>query len=200
MTLNDQAMVLYQNLITRKDELEKEISALEQVLITHNSNMTDSLVDREGFPRADIDVYTVRNTRAKIIQLSNDHANLLKEIEKSLIEIHAHAKETGPGSFPAFEQDKPFALVDGVAPDSPASKAGLQRGDRLVKFGDLSTALKTVSQTFDLLPSFVKKRTGIETSVLVHRMLDGKETSVLLQLTPNVWAGKGVLGCHLVPC
>jgi 26S proteasome non-ATPase regulatory subunit 9 len=193
-------MILYQTLVTRKDELEKEISALEKVLIAHNSNMTDALVDREGFPRADIDVYTVRNTRSKIIQLSNDHANLLKEIEKSLIQIHAQAKETGPGSFPAFEQDKPFALVDGVAPDSPASVAGFQRGDLLVKFGDLSTAFKTVSQTFDLLPSFVKGRIGIETSVLVHRTVDAKETVVVLRLTPNVWGGKGVLGCHLVPC
>lgn len=199
MTRHDQAMIQYQNLYSQKDKLEKEISSLEQLLIANNSNMTDSLVDREGFPRADIDVYTVRNTRAKIIHLSNDHANLLKEIENILIEIHAHAKETGPGSFPTV-QDKPFALVDGVAPDSPAYIAGLQRGDLIVKFGDLCTKFKSPSQTFDLLPSFVKERIGMETVVMVHRSGNGADTTMELKLTPNTWAGKGVLGCHLVHC
>lgn len=196
MTGQNQAMIQYQNLITQKDLLEKEISNLEQILISNNSNMTASLVDLEGFPRADIDVYTVRNTRAKIIHLSNDHANLLRDIEKSLVEIHAHAKETGPGSFPSLEEEKPFALVDGVAPDSPAFLSGLQRGDLLVKFGDLCTRLKSPSQTFDLLPNFVKGRIGMETPLIVQR----GESVIILKLTPNNWAGKGILGCHLVHC
>jgi 26S proteasome non-ATPase regulatory subunit 9 len=195
MTGHDQAMIQFKTLTTKKASLEKEISDLEQVLVANNTNMTDSLIDQEGFPRSDIDVYTVRNTRSKIIHLSNDHANILKEIEICLIEIHAHAKEAGPGSFPTLET-KPFALVDGVAPDSPASIAGLQRGDLVVKFGNHCTGSKSPSQTFALLPSVVQGHVGIETPVVVHR----NQTALVFQLTPKAWAGKGVLGCHLVPC
>jgi 26S proteasome non-ATPase regulatory subunit 9 len=160
----------------------------------NNTNMTNSLIDLQGFPRSDIDVYTVRHTRSKIIHLSNDHADILKEIEKSLIQIHSQAKVQGPGSFSSFE-DLPFAKIDGVAPDSPASLAGLERDDLLVNFGDLSTKLKSTSQTFDLLGNAVQARIGLETVVKVQR----RDVLFVTKLTPRNWGGKGVLGCHLIP-
>ena len=141
MTGKQQEFLNYESLVSKKDELEREISRLEAILTANNTNMTNSLIDLQGFPRSDIDVYTVRHTRSKIIHLSNDHADILKEIEKSLIQIHSQAKVQGPGSFSSFE-DLPFAKIDGVAPDSPASLAGLERDDLLVNFGDLSTKLK----------------------------------------------------------
>ena len=33
----------------------------------HNIGMNESLVDNEGFPRNDIDVYTVRQARNKVL-------------------------------------------------------------------------------------------------------------------------------------
>ena len=44
----------------QKDNLEEEIKALNQVLESQKVGMDDPLVDAEGFPRADIDVYQVR--------------------------------------------------------------------------------------------------------------------------------------------
>lgn len=46
--------------------------------------MRDPLVDADGFPRNDIDVYQVRHARHQIINLQNDLKSLLKEIEKGL--------------------------------------------------------------------------------------------------------------------
>ena len=47
-------------LMKEKDNLEEEIKALHQVLESQKVGMDDSLVDQEGFPRSDIDVYQVR--------------------------------------------------------------------------------------------------------------------------------------------
>ena len=47
-------------LMKQKDNLEEEIKALNQVLESQKVGMDDLLVDAEGFPRADIDVYQVR--------------------------------------------------------------------------------------------------------------------------------------------
>jgi len=55
--------------------------------------MDKPLVDSEGFPRADIDVYQVRDARHKVACLRNDAADLLNQIESSLHAIHARAGE-----------------------------------------------------------------------------------------------------------
>ena len=46
-------------LMKQKDALEEEIKALNQVLESQKVGMDDPLVDVEGFPRADIDIYQV---------------------------------------------------------------------------------------------------------------------------------------------
>lgn len=53
---------------------------------TQNNNigMREALVDSDGFPRNDIDVYQVRHARHQINTLQNDLKSLLKEIEKGL--------------------------------------------------------------------------------------------------------------------
>src|SRR4051812_28338908 len=51
---------------------------------------------------------------------------------------------------PAEQADKPGVVVHDVAPDSPAAKAGLKKGDRIVKAGDKEV------KTFDALADLVK--------------------------------------------
>lgn len=46
--------------------------------------MRESLVDADGYPRNDIDVYQVRHARHQINTLQNDLKSLMKEIEKGL--------------------------------------------------------------------------------------------------------------------
>ena len=54
--------------------------------------MDKPLVDSEGFPRSDIDVYQVREARNKVACLRNDAADILSQIERSLHDIHAKAR------------------------------------------------------------------------------------------------------------
>ena len=49
--------------LQQKDTLEKELMELHSNLQNQNAELGQSLIDDEGFPRADIDVYNVRLTR-----------------------------------------------------------------------------------------------------------------------------------------
>jgi 26S proteasome regulatory subunit N4 len=104
--------------------------------------MNESLVDDQGFPRNDIDVYQVRTARHQIIILQNDLKLLMKEIEKGLQEVHAEEKLNNPNGpttnsrkvtdehsmdiderrLPA-PQKNPFVKVNLVSPNSPAEVA-----------------------------------------------------------------------------
>jgi 26S proteasome regulatory subunit N4 len=123
--------------------------------------MDQPLVDREGFPRNDIDVVAVRTARHTIIgkcvpthdtysrrvyifnytefepamapiELTNDHKQLMKEIEQAILGLHQDNKSNPRTSNataaaqPITSQDQPsepFARVNAVAPDSPAKEA-----------------------------------------------------------------------------
>jgi len=187
--------------IDKKDEIEKEILALHEALESHHTNMTDELVDGEGFPRSDIDVLTVRKTRVRIIYLQNDLKNILKEIEEGLYNVHAKARENRP---PVKKVDnstisadlEPFLHVDLITEGSPAEKAGLEVNDMITRFGSITldnfSGLKVIGE-------LVNNSKGTEINVTVQRKLDNKLVNKSLKLTPNVWSGRGFLGCNIVP-
>lgn len=51
-----------------KDKIEREIQELNLILETNgNVGMHEPLVDAEGYPRTDIDVFRVRHARHRII-------------------------------------------------------------------------------------------------------------------------------------
>ena len=79
-------------LIGRKESLEAELKALQEVL--GDAGMEQPLVDSEGYPRADVDVYQVRHARHDIRCKQNDLKSLMKEIESGLHSLHSQAKET----------------------------------------------------------------------------------------------------------
>lgn len=47
------------------------------------------LVDNEGYPRADIDVYRARTLRKRFHEIQNDHKALVHKIDMGLVEITA---------------------------------------------------------------------------------------------------------------
>jgi 26S proteasome non-ATPase regulatory subunit 9 len=122
-----------QTLMTQRSTIEASIASQSTILTTNGVTMETPLVDREGFPRADIDVYNVRLARVRIIELRNDLRGVMDEIGQLLEVVY---KPGGDGSSssdaaagkstsgaPEKEELKPFAKVDGVAPSSPAAEA-----------------------------------------------------------------------------
>ena len=99
--------------------------------------MNSPLVDPEGFPRADIDVYTVRLARAAIVRLRNDHRAVVEEMGRVLQVVYAPGDSqplvngtntagcngTNGTLNDTSTLQPPLAKVNSVAPGSPAAQA-----------------------------------------------------------------------------
>ena len=174
-------------LMNQKSNIEAELESNISILKANNVTMQTPLVDAEGFPRADIDIYAVRGARVRIIELRNDLKAVVDAIGKALEAIYDPAIQRSSQIDSSSERPlQPFAKVDGVAPGSPAAEAvriynvltlklkriyyqGLQRDDLIVKFGQLdesSFKSKTLQPLADLvaenedvsiLPRFLKR-------------------------------------------
>ncbi|XP_033901740.2 26S proteasome non-ATPase regulatory subunit 9-like [Acipenser ruthenus] len=191
-----------QNLVKKKDEIEEQIKAYYDVLEDQKGvGMTGPLVDAEGFPRGDIDVYQVRNARHNVACLQNDHKEIMQQTEEALYRLHAYEREKREkdktqAKAEALEQDlplpHPFAKVDAVTPGSPASISGLQVGDEIFEFGTVNSLN---FQNLQNIASVVQHSEGKPLSIAVIR--SGKK--VHLGLTPQRWSGRGLLGCNILP-
>lgn len=119
-----------QALSTRKTAIEEEIEVQREILKANNSDLSTPLVDAEGFPRADLDVWAVRTARVRIIELRNDYKAVLDDLSKALEAAYARPEggASGPqtemeGQSEVHEAPVPFATIDGIAPGSPAATA-----------------------------------------------------------------------------
>ncbi|KAG8980449.1 putative 26S proteasome regulatory subunit [Tulasnella sp. 425] len=183
------------NLMSRKDAIEKEIKEQQTLLDSNNSTMTTELVDNEGFPRGDIDVYTVRHARVRIIELRNDLKAVTDELAIALQDVfnspepEPSAAESATNGQEQSEALKEFARVDGVAPGSPANEAGLLREDLILRFGGL-TAASFSGNSLQPLATMVASQENRQMTVRVRR--GGEEVD--LSFTPRKWAGRGLLG------
>ncbi|KAJ8286264.1 hypothetical protein GJAV_G00036430 [Gymnothorax javanicus] len=191
-----------QNLVKKKDSIEEQIKAYYDVLDDQGVGMGSPLVDVEGYPRADVDLYQVRAARHSISCLQNDHKAIMLEIEEALHRLHAAEKARraqdggGPTQAEAMEEEPslpaPFARVDAITPGSPASQAGLRVGDEIIEFGSINTGN---FQTLQNIASVVQHSEGKALSITVVR--EGQ--TVHLSLTPQRWSGRGLLGCNILP-
>jgi 26S proteasome non-ATPase regulatory subunit 9 len=123
--------------MSRKETLETELNAQFAILSANQSTMNTPLVDPDGFPRADIDIWAVRHARVRIIEMRNDLKNLVDEIAIALTLVDKDDAASGSTSAHGSlmtngahsngssvpEDLDPFARVDGVAPNSPAASA-----------------------------------------------------------------------------
>ncbi|KAJ4482080.1 hypothetical protein J3R30DRAFT_2121170 [Lentinula aciculospora] len=189
-------------LMDQKKNIENEIEARISILKDNQSTMTSPLVDPDGFPRADIDIYAVRGARVRIIELRNDLKDVTAAIGKALEAIYDRPQIEPSDNTSNMTEDsssskepKPFAKVDGVAPGSPAADAGLCREDLIVKFGQLIHTSFT-SESLTPIAELVGANENQSIGIKVLR----RGGSVFLSLTPRRgWGGRGMLGCHIIP-
>ncbi|KAM9810900.1 26S proteasome non-ATPase regulatory subunit 9 [Neosynchiropus ocellatus] len=189
------------NLIKKKDEIEEQIKAYHDVLEDQGVGLQTPLVDEEGFPRADVNLYQIRNARHNISCLQNDHKAIMVEIEEALHKLHAREKAKRAQDEVEAQAEAmdvqvtlpaPFARVDAVTQGSPASGAGLKVGDEVIEFGSVTT---NNFQNLQNIASAVQHSEGKPLRVSVIR--NGQK--VQMSLTPQRWPGRGLLGCNIVP-
>ena len=83
-------------LITRlydeREAMEQEMAAISARL--SRDGMRGALVDDEGFPIPDVDLYAVRADRGRYATLRNDHDDITDAIERAMASLHAVASAT----------------------------------------------------------------------------------------------------------
>jgi 26S proteasome non-ATPase regulatory subunit 9 len=112
-------------LIARRAALEAELHEQVSILRANGVDGRSPLVDADGFPRADIDIWAVRHARVRALELRNDLAALTNEIGTALCVVYdpaARAKDDEDARKKVTEDDA-FARVDGVTSGSPAARA-----------------------------------------------------------------------------
>lgn len=88
--------------------------------------MNESLIDPEGYPKQNINVYEVRHARHEIICLQNDHKELMKKIEEGLHILHSQCNNSLSQSSninKTKDSSLPIAKVSYVENGSPADLA-----------------------------------------------------------------------------
>ena len=208
-------------LMKEKDQIEKEILDLTEILETPPMpGVKGPLVDSEGFPRADIDLFEVRRYRNRLACLQTDHCNLMKEIEKGLESLHsdyiqhnmkdeevktsatsANTLKMGDlkiedGSQSAKQEVKiPFAWVSDVISESPAQKAGLKLGDAIYRFGEVD---HSNHENLGAIVELVKRSLNNTIKIKVLRKnIMGSSEDIEIDFVPHEWGGRGYLGCAL---
>ena len=88
---------------------------------------------------------------------------------------------------------EPGILVLAVQPDKPASIAGLEPGDKILKIEE--KLLGTGDQAVNSLVKEIQKSSGDSLTLNIQR----QQNSIDLTLTPNVVDGKGTIGAQLQP-
>lgn len=82
----------------KRKKIEDELMMNKIVLENNRVGMRDDLVDREDFPRNDIDVYAVRIARNNIRRLENDAKEILNGMATKLEELHSLTKPPSSSS------------------------------------------------------------------------------------------------------
>ncbi|KAF7299543.1 Nas2-N domain-containing protein [Mycena chlorophos] len=154
--------------------------------------MNGPLVDAEGYPRPDIDIYRVREARKSIIELRNDRLAVMDKLAEVLQSVYDPSEQAS--SDPAPGNLKAFAKVEGVTEGSPAHEAGLLRDDLIVQFHTLTQRSFRTSSLKALVDVVTENENR---SILLKVQRQGQTVS--LTMVPKRWAGRGFLGCHIVP-
>ncbi|KAE9553457.1 hypothetical protein FO519_003329 [Halicephalobus sp. NKZ332] len=186
-------------LISKRDEIDEKLEEYLAVLRANNIDMKSPLVDQEDYPRDDIDVYAVRDARVNIIRLQNDRAELSKEIEEKLAEIHTDKKNSMETDVDQKQEksvhrttNRAFLKISRVEKGSPAHEGGLEADDLIIQFGPLHG---DNYENLEQLAEVMKNHVGKTLKVTVLRDVQVKR----LEFHPREWPGKGVFGAGFIP-
>lgn len=84
----------------KRKTVEEEAKAITDELLsgTNPIGINTPLVDDEGYPRSDIDIYRARDLRKRLNELNYDHRTIMKQIENHLMNSSNSANNNGSNS------------------------------------------------------------------------------------------------------
>ncbi|KAI3647695.1 hypothetical protein MP228_007916 [Amoeboaphelidium protococcarum] len=192
-------------LLRQKEQLESQLRLLQQQMVTVDGEqigMHEPLIDRDGYPRADMDIMQIRQMRVQTIELQNDLRTLMKQIDLALqmhfttrvgtqsgqINDKDNNKNAG-GNASSENANATFAVIERVVFDSPAWECGLRDGDKIVSFGDIKQ--QSSGDKLKKIADLVRDNQDQIIQVTVVRNTD----TLQFDLVPHQWDGQGTLGC-----
>eukprot|EP00727_Mastigamoeba_balamuthi_P013541 m51a1_g881 hypothetical protein (202) ;mRNA; f:886422-887027 len=188
-----------QALVERKDAIEREVDELNEFLARPDVS-SFVLVDADGYPNPDAaTLIRIRASRHRLAELRTDFAATVSQIDRALAELHseyraAHAAAAAPAApagstaHEAEQRREPrqcLAVVGEVKRGSPAERAGMRDGDRVVEFGSAT------SGGVQAVAAVARASVSRAVRVVVARG-DATES---LTLVPGEWEGAGIIGC-----
>jgi 26S proteasome regulatory subunit N4 len=230
-TSAERRMERIRELMRQRDELESEANILTHQLLSPGPNgqppagLKDPLVDQDGFPRGDIDLYEIRRQRNRLSTINTDHKNIMKEIEKELQVIYSnHAananSEIQTNSHLEEKDQKTQSTSNGtmISHLSPPPSNSENSRTILIPFAIIDEILPNspaqvsglvdgdeliqfdsidakIQNPLSYIPQIVSKNANHPINLKIRR--NGVEMSIAL--TPQAWSGRGLLGCHLSP-
>lgn len=229
-TMAEETKAQLKDLMAKKDALEVRIRELHQEharLTGDPSPEKVRLIDEDGFPRADIDIYTVREVRNKLAMAQTDHIGLMKQIEQGLFSYHSQLSAEG-----AVSSSGSAASTAAGVPAQEAKSGGEESAeDRTSSAAAPELPVEPFTKIRDVLPGSPADRAGLKDGDEVLRFgsvtIDNARTEedrnraltltvqssidepitvwvqrtgeiVSCVLTPRKWEGAGVVGCRFV--
>ncbi|KAG6948196.1 hypothetical protein JG688_00015201 [Phytophthora aleatoria] len=216
----------YEEAVKAKQVIEAEIEAVVAELTSgNNPGLNGPLVDAEGFPRADIDVYRVRQLRHTLALKQTDHQTTMKKIEALLPRVfearsvgkQQEAKTATTTTEPQvndvaermlklesewkqrLSEVKPEErdLLPFAVVESVQSESPAETAGLEAQDRVLRFGTADASNHRELaaVRDIVQRNIGSGIRVVVRRQSE----ILALELTPQTWRGPGVLGCLLQP-
>ena len=134
--------------------------------------MNAALVDEEGFPRADVDVYTVRHARHTVVVGQNDIKAITNQLQVKLEELHAMTEED-------VRRSEAFLKVSSHKSAVPSAAA--HREQQKVSVVEVATPaigdLPGFLQVDDAAPNGPGYQCGLRTGDIIHRIGDDSTTA-----------------------
>ena len=92
----------------QRNQIQQEMQEIVEVLnsMKGQPGLTEPLVDHEGFPRADVDIYECRKLRNRHACLQTDYKNTMKKLEAQLFGLHDIYKQTDPAHLQKSDKQK----------------------------------------------------------------------------------------------
>ncbi|ETW20498.1 hypothetical protein PFAG_00487 [Plasmodium falciparum Santa Lucia] len=216
----------FNELVKKREDIENELKEHMDFLErpeNKNVGMKGNLIDSEGFPRNDIDIYSIRVARNKIICLKNDYIDINKKLEEYIHKVHSthpvirveRKKNINndllntPQQITKEEDIKNakknvFAIIDEVIENSPSHKSGLKINDQIFQFGNIIKTNENKKENehnhplnVELIKDIAKYMKTQPKQIVVKILRE--ENIFFFHIIPEQTHNGLYLGCHLSP-
>lgn len=206
-----------------KSALEMKLTEALEYLRQTPAGLDQPLLDADGFPRDDCDLYAVRQARNTVDCTRNDLTAMNARIFELLNELHADTRAEAQAQMALdaaarrqrssevakrtakmmelqrVRQLTPFLTVTAVQPNSPAGEAGLCPGMVVLQYGCVLDST-VATQGLGAMATETSEREGQPLVVWVRAdITNGEDDPMELIVVPQKWSGAGLLGCTFEP-